>query len=89
MIRLLILLVAAWAVLVWLSGCAPTPPPLPPTTLEQPDPRLLEKIKDLPPIKVGDEFVKTYAVCRAEYGKTADVARGLQGYVRVIHSQKP
>lgn len=86
MIRLLVLLAVLGIILMLAAGCAKEPPP--PIELEKPSPRLMLDIPDLPPVRVGDNLYLGYGVCRAEYGRVATTARGLQNYVRVITKRK-
>lgn len=72
--------------LLAMAGCAPVP--VPSSELDWPDPNLMAKIPDLPPVKRGDDLYHSNLVCRGEYGRVADKARGLQGYVNVIHKRK-
>jgi hypothetical protein len=87
MIHRTILILMVVIFIVWLAGCAPATPPVPVTALAAPEPRLLAQIKDLPPVHAGDDLVQSTAVCRAEYGRTASIARGLQGWVNVVRKQ--
>jgi len=88
-IRLLIMVIVVLLIIVLAAGCTQSVPVPPQKQIAYPEPRLMLDIPDLPPVKPGDDIYRTLGVCRAEYGNVKYVAKGLQGYVRVIHSEKP